>query len=121
MEEGRETGLPGAMDVGIPMSMESFRALVADYTDRMEAGRAMTTDDYITMTRLWNTVEFRRLSEKDSLFHRYAAAFFPAYVERVAKGLNALPTKGMALYSKEHDLFLGGKPHPKSQYKLEEL
>jgi hypothetical protein len=45
--------------------------------------------------------------------------FFPAYVERIARVLEALPTKGMALYSKSYDLYLGGQPHQHSQYRLE--
>jgi hypothetical protein len=120
MEENNQGLLPGAMDTGFPISTEEFRTLVSDYLRRMESGYEMTTEDYVTMIRLWNTIEFRRLGPRDSLFHRYAVAFFPAYVERISKSLNAQPTKGMALYSKEHDIYLGGKPHPRSQYKLEE-
>jgi len=86
----------------------------------MKSGHEMTKEDYVTMIRLWNTIEFRRLGPKDPLFHRYAAAFFPGYVERISKSLNAQPTKGMALYSKEYDIYLGGKPYPTSQYRLED-
>ena len=108
------------MDTGLPIGTEEFRGLVTDYLSRMESANEMTTEDYITMIRLWNTIEFCQLAPTDSLYHRYYAAFFPAYVERISKNLNAQPTKGMALYSKEYDIYLGGKPHPRSQYKLEE-
>ena len=120
MKENNQGILPGAMDMGLPISTERFLALVTDYLSRMESGDEMTTEEYVTMVRLWNTIEFRRLGPRDPLFHRYAVAFFPAYVERISKSLTAQPTKGMALYSKEYDIYLGGKPHPGSQYKLEE-
>ena len=110
---------PIATDLGIPIGAEQFNALVTHYLGRMEAGDEMTAEDYVKMTRLWNTLLFGKPCAKDDLFGRYAAAFFPAYVERVSKSLNAQPTKGMALYSKEHDIYLGGTPHPGSQYKLE--
>lgn len=119
MEENNQDVLLDGVNTGLPISTEEFRKLVTDYLNRMESGDEMTIKDYVTMTRLWNTIEFRRLGSKDAIFHRYAAAFFPAYVERISKSLNALPTKGMALYSKEYDIYLGGKPHAHSQYKLE--
>ena len=120
MEQNSQGVLPGAMDTGLPISTEEFRLHVIDYLSRMESDKEMTSEDYVTMIRLWNTIEFRRLGSRDPLFHRYSAAFFPAYVERISKRLNAQPTKGMALYSKEYDIYLGGTPHPNSQYKLEE-
>ena len=120
MKKSNEDSEPGPVDVGIPISTEHFRTLVTSYLSRMESDQEMAIEDYITMTRLWNTIEFRRLGSRDPLFFRYAATFFPGYVERISKSLNAQPTKGMALYSREHDIYLGGKPHPHSQYKLEE-
>jgi hypothetical protein len=109
-----------AAAVGIPIRAESFRALVADYLSRMDSGAEMTTEDYIKMTRLWNTIELGRLGSENPLFHRYSTTFFPAYVERISRSIGANPTKGMALYSKEHDLYIGGKPHPNSQYRFDE-
>jgi hypothetical protein len=109
-----------AEDNGISISAERFHALATAYLARMVANEEMSPEDYITMTRLWNTIQHRGLIEHDELFGRYSAAFFPGYVERVSRSLNAYPTKGMALYSKEYDLFLGGKPHTHSLYKLEE-
>lgn len=120
MEKSRREPLPGAMEMGVPIEKNAFRALVTDYLGRMESAAPMATDDYVTMTRLWNTIEFRRLGPTDPLFQRYAAAFFPGYVERISKSLDAQPTKGMALYSKKYDLFIGGRPHAGSQFKLED-
>lgn len=120
MNQNDRPTVPGALDTGLPINRADFRALVVDYLNRMESGTELSIDDYITMTRLWNTIEFARLGSEDSLFREYSAAFFPAFVERVSESLHALPTKGMALYSKEHDIYLGGKPHAQSQYRLED-
>lgn len=108
-------------DIGIPISTDGFRALVTDYLGRMQSGSALSADDYVTMTRLWNTIEFRRLAPTDEIYRRYAAAFFPSFAERVSTILNATVTKGMALYSKDHDLYLGGTPHARSQYRLQDV
>ena len=109
--------VPGALELGIPITQAELRRAVTDYLDRMTKDAALTTDDYVTMVRLWNTIEFCRLAGEDELYRRYRETFFPGFVERASKALNALPTKGMALYSREHDLFLGGKPHANSQYR----
>src|SRR5262245_9803931 len=110
---GDETG------IGIPIGTTEFRRLVEQYLARMEAGDQMSADDYVTMTRLWNTIEHDRLVERDEIFQRYYATFFPAYVARVERALGAITTKGMALYSRDYDLYLGGKPHANSLYRIQ--
>jgi hypothetical protein len=105
-------------DFGIPIETNAFRSLVAEYLRRMTAGQEMNEEDCVTLTRLWNTIEFHHLDQVDDLYHDYYTTFFPGYVERVSTCLDAIPTKGMALYSKKHDIYLGGKPHARSQYAL---
>ena len=113
---GPSTG-PAANEIGIPITRAELGRAVTAYQDRMTNDAALTTEDYATMVRLWNTIEFCRLAGEDEIYRRYRETFFPAFVERASKALNAQPTKGMALYSREHDLFLGGKPHGNSQYR----
>jgi hypothetical protein len=120
MGQSNQGDAAGATDMGLPISTEQFRALVTEYMSRMEQGNEMSTEDCLTMVKLWNTIQFRGLGPRDPLFHRYSAVLFPAYIERISKSLNAQATKGMALYSKEFDIYIGGKPHPHSQYKLVE-
>ena len=102
---------------GVPIPAGEFRSLVAGYLDRA-ADCELTVEDCITMARLWNTIESAQLAGDDELYRRYHSVFFPSRIDRVAKCLNALPTKGMALYSKEHDLYIGGPPHPRSRYSV---
>jgi hypothetical protein len=107
--------------VGIPIDADRFRILVTEYLQRMDANEDMDVKDYITLTRIWNTILFNSLGQKDELFNCYSTVYYPKYMERISRSLGALPTKGMALYSKEYDLFIGGKPHFHSMYKLEEM
>jgi len=84
----------------------------------MESGDVFTIEDSLTMIRLWNTIDVCRLGPTDKLYQRYSDKFFPGYVEPLSKNLHALPTKGMALYSKDYDIYIGGRPHANSQYLL---
>jgi hypothetical protein len=107
-------------DIGSPIDAAEFRRLVEQHLARMEAGSDMSTDDYVIMTRLFNTIAFGQLVQRDEIFRRYHAAFFPRYVAPIQQALDATPTKGMALYAKDHDLYLGGKPHANSMYRITE-
>ncbi len=120
MNDKEQSYLPGALTLGIPISMGNFRGLVDRYLRRMDAADAMTIDDLVTMTRVWNTIEFRRLRTSNPDFQRFWGVFFPGYVAEIAERLEAGETKGMALYSPRHDLYFGGKPHQGSQYKVED-
>lgn len=107
--------------IGIPIGRERLRTLADDYRGRIEAAdESLTAGDYVTMIRLWNTIESGRLREQDAAFDRYAAAFFPRQVQRATDVLGLTPTKGMALYSREHDVYLGGRPHANSQYRVDD-
>jgi hypothetical protein len=112
--------VPDAPDpTAATVAASTFRALVADYLRRMEAGEDLADDDYITMVRLFNTIENDRLAGRDQLFARFAASFFPGHVELAAQRLGAILTKGMAFYSPEYDLYIGGPPNPRSRYQIE--
>ena len=102
--------------IGIPIERSRMRAMTERYLERMLRDDAFADDDYVAMVRLWNTIDLYALVDADELYRRYADAFFPGTVERASNALDALPTKGMALYSSAHDLYIGGKPHANSQY-----
>jgi len=105
-------------EIGIPIDRETFHSLVGYYLDQMGSGGELSADDLVTMTRLWNTLSSSDLEETDEAYGDFAAAFFPNYVRLASETLGALPSKGMALYSKSYDLFIGGSPHANSQYRL---
>lgn len=105
--------------VGIPIDRERLLTLADEYLQRIESDAgSLTAEDYVTMVRLWNTIERGHLQGEDPVFERYAAAFFPGQVARATEMLGFTPTKGMALHSAEHDVYLGGKPHANSQFRV---
>jgi hypothetical protein len=104
---------------GRALSAHALRELAAGYLDRIQQGDSFTDDDYIAMVKLFNTIGADRLAAADPLFARYADAFFPAQVEPAARRLGAVATKGMALYSRRHDLYIGGPAHGPSRYRIE--
>ena len=73
--------------------------------------------DAIEMIRLYTTISFNPTMKAD-IYTTYTELFFEKYLKKSAQLLHALPTKGMALYSKEYDLYIGGHPHTNSQYQI---
>jgi len=105
-------------EIGIPLDSETFHALVVRYLDKIRSGDELDVEDIVTMTRLWNTMAWSGIDKTDEIYSDYNREFFPDYVRKASTMLGALPSKGMALYAKEYDLFIGGKPHANSQYRL---
>jgi hypothetical protein len=128
MKLSAKSGAKSAIDIGIPIGLAAFRASTQDYLDRIRRSvhrkhdalkqDDFDQDDFIAMVRLWNTIDLSDLAKTDEVYRDYVSAFFPGMVERATHALNALPTKGMALYSKQYDVYIGGKSHANSQYRL---
>lgn len=100
----------------MPIEAERFHALAAEYLARMRSEDAFDDGDYLAMIRLWNTIEFDGLGRSDPQLADYASAFFPAHVQGATTALAMTPTKGMALHSAQHDVYIGGKPHANSRF-----
>jgi hypothetical protein len=114
-------------EIGIPIGTHAFKKLVDRYQTVIDndlkrkssdSDPEPTVDDYVSMVRIWNTIVFMRMGTNEPALAHFASSFLPAYAERISRALGALPTKGMALYSKQYDLYIGGKPHANSQYRL---
>jgi hypothetical protein len=85
---------------------------------RMKRREDLTERDYLTMVRLWNTVQEYQLDRRDALLRDFSRRFWSDYIDRAQHRLGAVPAKGMALYSPKHDLFIGGMPHANSHFVL---
>lgn len=97
-----------------------FSALVARYLASLDGGPdVLTAADYETMVRLWNTIKWHRPDRDEDLLAAFEARFFPHEVATVVSALQMTPSKGMALYSRERDLYLGGAPHDNSMYEVQ--
>jgi hypothetical protein len=104
--------------VGISISKKNFDSLVATCTPLLELKTdTIAKADFITMIRLYNTITFRHLPDKK--YRQFKALFFSADLAKEEKAIGAKLSSGMCLYSKELDLYIGGRPHQNSQFKIE--
>jgi len=104
--------------IGIPISKRSFDSLVVKSTLLLERkAKAIDRNDYIIMIRLYNTITVLHLSNKK--YTQFINLFVPDNLGKAAKEINATISKGMSYYSKELDLYIGGKPHHNSQFDIE--
>jgi len=108
-------------NIGILMKYDAFNTLVEKYLSRMREGEDFDSDEHLELVRIWNTIESNQLSEVDKLFQEYSERYVSKYLQISATKLDATVTKGMCFYSQKHDVFIGGKPHQNSQYKLERV
>jgi hypothetical protein len=104
---------------GVPITKADFDAQLDRYLTALDGGATLSDEDYVAITRLWNTIQFARPEGSDEKIAAFEARFFPGEVGTVGKALGMTPSKGMALYSAEHDLWLGGTPHANSMYEVE--
>jgi hypothetical protein len=105
---------------GVPITQGEFDAQLERYLAALDDPDAtLTDDDYVAITRLWNTIQLRRPAGDDERMAAFEARVFPAEVPTVSKALGMELSKGMALYSPERDLWLGGAPHANSMYDVQ--
>lgn len=90
------------------MDLAGLRALASSYLERLEQGAELDEADWVAMVRIFNTVELGGLAAGDPVLGGYRDAFWPDLVEPAMHRLDMVATKGMALYSERHDLYLGG-------------
>jgi hypothetical protein len=127
MKPMRHDSLGAPSDIGISIGARAFNTMVDRYQAIIDGDRNLhdghsgsgpTEEDYVAMVRIWNTIVFSRMGTSDTKLARFVSSLLPAHADRISHALGAKPTKGMALYSKQHDLYIGGKPHANSQYRL---
>jgi hypothetical protein len=102
---------------GVPITQGEFDAQLERYLAALDDPDAtLTDDDYVAITRLWNTIQRRRPAANEERMAAFEARVFPSEVPTVSQALGMELSKGMALYSRERDLWLGGAPHANSMY-----
>lgn len=104
----------------LDIKLNEFDKKIADRIDFMQQEKTMTIQDAIDMVRLDNTLSFDPIiqMQQNENFILYEKLFFEKYMDKAAEILNALPTLGMAYYSKSYDLYIGGTPHVNSKYHI---
>lgn len=94
---------------GIPISKTEFDQKVSDYLDRMMNGSKFNTKEYIDMVRVYNTIGWS-FSTPANQYRLFYDAFLVVYTRPAAKRLQAGLSKGMSLYSKKYNLYIGDGP-----------
>ena len=108
------------MSDGVPITQAEFDAQLERYLDALEyQDTTLSDEDYVAITRLWNTIQHRRPAGDEEQMAAFEARFFPGEVQNVTEALGMQLSKGMALYSRERDLYLGGAPHANSMYDIQ--
>jgi hypothetical protein len=106
---------------GVPITQAEFDAQLEHYLGVLDDPEAeLDEDDYVAITRLWNTIQLRRPAGDEDEIAAFEERFFPAEVETVTQALGMTLNDGMALYSQERDLYLGGAPHANSLYDVQD-
>lgn len=101
-------------NIGIPISKKSFDSSVTRCISLLKRENNINKDDFVTMIRLFNTIEI--LHSSDLTYVKFRDLFFPNYIPKASKAINATLSKGMCYYSKEFNIYIGGKPHQNSQF-----
>lgn len=109
----------GEDTMGISITQQEFDQFIQDYLQKMEAGSPkFSTDELVTMTRIWNTIESQHLNDQNDLYAKFCTAYYPTFFKDACEKTSAVLSKGMAMYSESYDLWLGGAPHENSQYRI---
>jgi hypothetical protein len=105
---------------GVPITQAEFDAQLERYLAALDDPDAtLSDDDYVAITRLWNTIQHRRPAGDEERMAAFQARVFPGEVQAVKQALGLELSKGMALYSADRDLYLGGAPHANSMYEVQ--
>ena len=105
---------------GVPITRAEFDEQLDRYVAALDDPDAeLSDDDYVAITRLWNTIQHGPPAGDEERMAAFQARVFPAEVQTVTQALGMELSKGMALYSAEHDLYLGGAPHANSMYAVQ--
>jgi len=106
--------------IGIPITKTEFDKKVSKYIGLMSDWTKFTPEDYIEMVRLQNTIGDSNLIKVD-YYRMYYQIFLVMYLKPVGKTLDARMMKGMSMYSKKYNIWIGDRPfgNSNSLYKID--
>ena len=96
--------------IGIPITKAEFDKKLSKYIGLMSNWTAFTPADYIEMVRIQNTIGDSNLI-KIYYYRMYYQIFLVMYLKDVGKTLDAKLMKGMSLYSKKYNIWIGDRPY----------
>jgi hypothetical protein len=96
--------------VGIPITKAKFQNKVGKYLVLMSDWTKFTPEDYVEMVKLFNTIGDSNLIKKD-YYRMYYQVFLVMYLKDVGKTLDTHLMKGMSMYSKKYNIWIGDRPY----------
>lgn len=118
--QNKSSNMNNEIEIGIEILKQNFNNKVDTYINIMSSEDTITLQDYINMVRVYNTLEMRNLVSQQKTYMEFMKLFTTKYLELAAKKLESTLTKGMCYYSQKYNLYIGGKPHENSMYKIHE-
>lgn len=100
----------------LKICLDDFNFEIDKRTNFILENNTMRIDDAIVMVRLANSIPFNKDLPKNDNYENYSKLFFGKYSEAAAKLLEAGLSRGMAYYSKDYNIYIGGLPHLNSMY-----
>lgn len=105
---------------GISISHQEFNKHLEIYSAEMQSERKdLSVEELTLMTRIWNTLEGQGLRNTDRTYNQFCTLYYPNYFKLAWEKTEATLSKGMVIYAAKYNLWLGGTPHPNSQFQIE--
>lgn len=102
--------------MGVVISKETFDSLMNATMDKLRATEALTVDDYIVLTRLYNTINYNGMqSEKIT---ELAKLFSDEVMDQLLNALAARESSGGSFYSSRYKIAIGGRPDGNSMFRI---
>lgn len=112
----------GDTTIGIPIKKSTFDKKVSKYIKLMSDWTEFTSKDYVEMVRLFNTIGDSDLIKTD-YYRMYYHVFLVMYIKKVGQTLDAHLMKGMSMYSKKYNIWIGDRPfgNNNSKFKIDSI
>jgi hypothetical protein len=105
--------------LGIPIKAAKFDTLVNTLLGKFRTtDSSKSIDDYLSLVRVVNTIEFEDLEHKNENYDELSNLFFKKCLETTIKVTDAKISIGLGYYSKKYDIQIGGRKTRNNFYKI---
>jgi hypothetical protein len=103
------------------MDQAGFTEAIERFSQIIEQGRQLSTEEYLEIGRLWNTVAHYPALQSSPEGGRYYALVRDKVEPQMVQALHMVVSRGYAFYSQEYDFTLGGILPERNRYRIKEL
>jgi hypothetical protein len=105
--------------LGIVISAHQFDSLVVSLLTLFGSDTSeKKIDDYLSLIRVGNTIEFDELSDSSNECKKLLNLYLLKYMRKIAKLTDATLSIGWSYYSKKYDLQIGGVKTKNNCYRI---